>query len=69
MRFRPSDWNWPYFLLGDLIKYLTADKRTRKILKYVPEYCQHCELLGMCRDEDNNWKCRRGCMLKWYEKK
>lgn len=53
---------WPFQLLEDVIKYLCADERQKKIYKYVPCYCQQCDLLGICRDENNNWKCRRGCM-------
>ena len=34
----------------DFIEWLFADKQQRKILKYVPRYCQHCEVLAMCRD-------------------
>lgn len=48
---------------GDLLDWLFADKRKRKILKYVPNYCQNCEVLGMCRDEKNNWNCINGC---WF---
>ena len=62
-------WNWPFLLIEDLIKYIFADKRTKKMMRYVPDGCMHCELLGICRDEDNNWKCRRGCVANWYSKK
>lgn len=49
--------------LAEFLEYLFADKRKRKILNNVPRYCQQCELLGICRDEDKGWKCRHGCML------
>lgn len=45
------------------LDYLSEKERKDKILKYVPHYCQQCELLGICRDEDNNWKCRDGCVI------
>lgn len=50
------------YLLVDLVKYIFADKRQRSIYRYVPEYCQMCELMAICRDENNKWKCRHGCM-------
>ena len=33
------------------------------MLKYLPENCRYCELLGMCRDEEQNWKCVKGCLI------
>jgi len=50
------------YLLVDLVKYIFANKRQRSIYRYVPEYCQMCELMAICRDENNKWKCRQGCM-------
>ena len=50
----------------DFIEWLFADKRKRKMLKYVPRYCRICEVLDLCRDENNNWKCRNGC---WFIKR
>ena len=44
-------------------EWLFASKRERKFLKYVPRYCRGCEIVGLCRDEKNNWKCRHGCAL------
>lgn len=32
-------------------------------IKQLPEDCQQCELLGICRDREKDWKCRRGCLL------
>lgn len=49
--------------IEDFFEWLFADERERKILKYVPKYCQYCELLGICRDEDKNWKCIKGCLI------
>ena len=55
----------PYIQALDYIwEYLFANKRERQILKYVPRYCRNCSCLGICRDENNNWKCKHGCMLK-----
>lgn len=51
---------------NDFIEWLFADKQKRKLLKYVPRYCRNCEILGICRDENNNWKCRNGC---WFIKR
>ena len=50
-------------VLGDWIEWLFADKVTRDYLRYVPKNCKVCELLGICRDKDNRWKCHHGCML------
>ena len=36
--------------------------RLKRIQKLVPRYCQMCEVLGICRDEHNDWKCRNGCL-------
>ena len=58
-----------FYLCRDFVKWLFADKRTRKIYKYVPEYCQHCEVMAICRDENNNWKCRCGCITMSKNKK
>jgi hypothetical protein len=38
-------------------------KRHNAIKSKVPYTCFYCELLGICRDETNNWKCRNGCMI------
>lgn len=37
-------------------------KREQRI-KQLPWTCQHCELLGICRDESQDWKCHHGCMV------
>ena len=52
-----------YYFWNDFFKWLFADKEERKMLKYVPKYCQECELLGICRDRNHNWKCHHGCMI------
>ena len=49
--------------IDDFFEWLFVDKRERKILKYVPRGCRNCEILGICRDEDNNWKCHNGCQF------
>jgi hypothetical protein len=55
---------YPLFqALNDLIEYITADKRTKEIIRSVPYTCRTCELLGICRDESNGWKCRHGCLV------
>lgn len=59
---------WPFYAVRDAIQFLRADKRQRSILWYVPEFCQKCPVMAMCRDEKNNWKCRAGCLVKREEK-
>ena len=54
---------WPFQLILDIIVYLCSDKRQKSIYKYVPCYCQQCELMGICRDENRNWKCKKGCLI------
>jgi len=49
-------------LLVDLVKYIFADKRQRSIYRYVPAYCPQCEVMAICRDENNKWKFRQGCI-------
>lgn len=49
--------------LEEFVSWLFADQKQRNILKYLPRNCQCCELLGMCRDEEDNWKCRKGCLI------
>lgn len=56
-----------YFKLGKLLsnvfEKLYADDEDPYFLENVPPFCRECELLGICRDENNNWKCRQGCMV------
>ena len=49
--------------IDEFFEWLFADKRTKKMLECVPRGCRHCEVLGICRDEENNWKCRNGCQF------
>ena len=49
--------------LKEMIEYVIADKRKRRFLQLVPRTCRYCELLGLCRSEENNWKCRHGCIV------
>lgn len=49
-------------LIIDGLKWLFADKKERAFMS-IPYNCQCCELLGICRDEENNWKCRNGCII------
>lgn len=42
-------------------------QRDRRIYHSVPYDCYCCELLGICRDESNGWKCSSGCMCKGEE--
>lgn len=49
-------------LIIDGLEWLFADKEKRAFMS-IPYNCRYCELLGMCRDKENNWKCRNGCMI------
>ena len=49
--------------IEEFLEWLFADKRTKKMLECVPRGCRHCEILGICRDEENDWKCRNGCQF------
>lgn len=49
-------------LWGDFFERLFAGKEKRDYLDNVPRYCRQCELLGICRDKNNHWKCHNGCM-------
>lgn len=49
--------------LSDLIERLFADKEKLEYLNNVPMYCRQCELLAICRDKSNSWKCYNGCLL------
>lgn len=56
-------------LWSDIFKWLFADKEKRDYLDNVPRYCRQCELLGICRDKSNHWKCHHGCMVLNSERK
>ena len=58
----------PYFEF-DFFRFTRLSKSKRAMKKYVPQYCQYCELLGICRDEDNNWKCINGCVIANFNDK
>ena len=51
------------FDLINFLKDLFADKEERNYIAHVPQYCRQCELLGICRDKNNQWKCHHGCMV------
>lgn len=51
------------FSFKNLFKRLSADREKRDDLDAVPRNCRECELLGICRDKNNDWKCRHGCMV------
>ena len=55
-------------IIIDGFKWLFADKEKQAYMS-LPYNCQCCELLGICRDEENNWKCRNGCMILNYERR
>lgn len=47
----------------NVVVWLFADGQKRRMLKYFPQGCLHCEVLGICRDEENNWKCHKTCQF------
>ena len=49
--------------LKDQIKNYKQQKVEEWKIQQLPEECQQCELLGICRDKENDWKCRHGCMV------
>lgn len=46
-----------------LKQWILVKRREECIRRSVPYTCFRCELLGICRDEQNGWKCRHGCMV------
>lgn len=41
-----------------------------ELLIYVPYRCRYCELLGLCRDRKNYWRCgKRGCLILWAKER
>jgi hypothetical protein len=45
-------------------KYINDIRRHHKnIIKKVPYSCACCELLGICRNPNNDYKCFNGCIL------
>lgn len=55
--------------LSEVFETLFADKEKLDFLDNVPQFCRQCELLGICRDKDNHWKCHHGCMVISPERK
>ena len=49
--------------IKDQIKTYKQQKAEEWKIQQLPEQCQQCELLGICRDKENGWKCRHGCMV------
>ena len=47
----------------DFFEWLLANKQEKDYLENVPRNCRECELLGICRDKNNHWKCHCGCMV------
>ena len=47
--------------LDEFLEWVFASKSKRNYLNNVPKYCRNCDILGMCRDKNNNWKCIDGC--------
>lgn len=59
-------------MIGKFIEKIKEQKRIRDEereyewkKKQLPFRCRECEVLGMCRDKDNNWKFYEGkCLIK-----
>ena len=60
---------WLSDKLRDWKDQLEIERRDAHIRRTVPWNCYTCELLGICRDEQNGWKCRHGCMILNSERK
>lgn len=40
------------------------EQKECKLYEGLPEYCWHCDLLGICRaSKEDGWKCHKGCIL------
>lgn len=59
----------------DLIKWVKDQIKNYKQqeveewkIQQLPKGCQQCELLGICRDKEHDWKCRRGCLILHSER-
>lgn len=57
--------------MKDRIKaWWEARQRKKRFEKLVPWYCrERCEVFGICRDRENDWKCRNGCLELKAERK
>lgn len=53
----------------DSFEWIISDEEKRNYLNHVPRYCRQCELLGICRNKNNRWKCYHGCMVLHSERK
>lgn len=52
-----------YRLSYDGFLYIVGSKEERNFIKKVPLYCRYeCRYVYICRNEDKNWKCRKGCI-------
>lgn len=49
--------------IKDQITKYKKQKSEEWEIHQLPEQCQQCELLGICRDKEHDWKCRHGCMV------
>ena len=49
--------------LKDQIKNYKQQEIEEWKIQQLPEQCQQCELLGICRDKEHDWKCRHACMV------
>lgn len=52
-----------YKYIEEKSRYSKLSAREKEIYKKVPYTCFYCELLGICRDENNGWKCHHGCII------
>ncbi len=56
-------WKPIHIWIEEHLELLFANEEKRNFLINVPKNCRQCELLGICRDNKNNWNCLRGCLI------
>lgn len=49
--------------IKEYLRQIREEHRRQASIRELPLNCQQCELLGICRDEENDWECIQGCML------
>lgn len=47
---------------GEIIYFICLGKARWKASRYVPARCVDCRVLFECRDKENGYKCRKGCL-------
>lgn len=58
-----------YFVIPSFIENAIYKHKLRKMtpeerdFELLPYRCKGCEVVGMCREPKNHWKCIEGCMI------